>query len=108
MSQLADKKLQQAFHRIKMRRKDGWLQHMLSEVERIDATLNDMSKVGDNFDSMDTVYKELDQKLEDNKGKNNQQVYKEIYGSFTKSYQEHMKILSDNAKENIHKIQEDE
>jgi len=94
-----------------MRRKDGWLDHMLSEVERVDATLNDMSKVGDNLDCMDKVYKEIDQKLdakEKGGNNNNQQVYKDIYGSFTKSFQEHMKILSDHAKEEIHKIQEDE
>jgi len=109
MSQLADKKVQEALQRIHMRRKDGWLQHMLSEVERVDATLDDMNKVGDNLDSMEHVYKEIDKKLDDNEKSNtNQKVYKDIYGSFTKSFQEHMKILSDHAKENIHKLQEDE
>lgn len=114
MNQLSDKKIKEALQRIQHRRKDSWLQDMISEVERVDAELNnttdpDMNKVGANFTSMDKIYKELDEKLEDKKesGKSNQQVYKEIYSSFSKSFQEHMKILTDHAKETIHDIQEE-
>lgn len=113
MNKLSDKKIKDALQRIKHRRKDSWLQDMLSEVEKVDAELNkmdktDINKVGANFESMDKIYKELDEKLDSEDGKNNQQVYKEIYSSFSKSFQEHMKILTDHAKEKIHEIQEDE
>jgi RNA polymerase-interacting CarD/CdnL/TRCF family regulator len=103
MTRLSDRRVQDALQRIKDRRKDGWLQQMLDDVEKVDANLNNMEKVNDNLNSLDNLYKQLDQKTD---GQNNQQVYKDVYSSFSNSLKEHMKILTEHAKEKIYEIQE--
>lgn len=103
-----DKRVQAALERIKARRKEGWLQHMLTEVEKIDASINDLHKVGDNLEKIDDVFKSLEEKFEKEKSGNNKELYKEMYSSLTGAIQEHMGVLTNHAKEQLAKEMEED
>jgi C-terminal processing protease CtpA/Prc len=108
MMSVADQKVKAAMERIKARRKEGWLQHMLNEVEKIDAGINDLHKVGDNLDKLEEVFKTIDTKLNDEKSKDNSNLYKEIYTDLSGAIKEHMHILTNHAKEQLAKEMEEE
>jgi len=107
---VSDKKVKDAILRIKARRKEGWLQHMLTEVEKIDANINNLHKTGDNLDKIDAVFKELEDKFDKSKSgnKDNKELYKEMYASMTESIKEHMTILTSHAKEKLAEEMENE
>lgn len=99
-----DKKIKDALTRIQARRKDGWLQHMLTEVEKIDASINDLHKMGNNLDSLESIFQQMDTKLnEADSNKENSEVYKEIYSNLSTAVKEHMHILTNHAKEQLAK-----
>lgn len=101
MNAIADKKVKEALHRIKARRKDTWLQHMLNEVEKIDANIDDLHKTGTNLDALEDIFRTIDTRLNDEKAGDNVEVYKEIYSNLSTAIKEHMQILTTHAKEKI-------
>lgn len=108
MSQVSEKRVNDALNRIKLRRKDGWLQHMLSEVQKVDESLDDLHSTDDNFRKMEKVFSELDKLNDNDKLGDNKKVYQDVYAMFKGSYNEHMSILSNHAKEQLQNLDKDD
>jgi hypothetical protein len=99
MGYFSENKIMAALEKIEAQKKNSWYQTALGKLQKVDASVSDVSCIASNLEMLAEVFRDLDTKLEE--GSTNIDFHTEICASLASAAQEHMHLLVNHAKEQI-------